>query len=87
MSTSLNPREFSITIGEEQIMVKDMVLHPSYSKTFGRIQDDIGLIFLECDSNYEPATIGCVEWMYRYQYITTVGYSLNYKKYSKIYAY
>ena len=74
---------FSITIGEEQIMVKDMVLHPSYSKTFGRIQDDIGLIFLECDSNYEPATIGCVEWMYRYQYITTVGYSLNYKKYSK----
>jgi len=74
---------FSITIGEEQIMVKDMVLHPSYSKTFGRIQDDIGLIFLECDSNYEPATIGCVEWMYRYQDITTVGYSFEYKKYSK----
>ena len=74
---------FSITIGEEQIMVKDMVLHPSYSKTFGRIQDDIGLIFLECDSNYEPATIGCVEWLYRYQNITTVGYSFNYKKYSK----
>ena len=60
-----------------------MVLHPSYSKTFGRIQDDIGLIFLECDSNYEPATIGCVEWLYRYQNITTVGYSFNYKKYSK----
>lgn len=74
---------FSITIGEEQIMVKDMLLHPSYSKTFGRIQDDIGLIFLECDSNYEPATIGCVEWMYRYQNITTVGYSFDYKKYSK----
>ena len=74
---------FSITIGEEQIMVKDMVLHPSYSKTFGRIQDDIGLIFLECDSNYEPATIGCVGWMSRYQNITTVGYSFDYKKYSK----
>ena len=74
---------FSITIGEEQIMVKDMVLHPSYSKTFGRIQDDIGLIFLECDSNYEPATIGCVERMSRYQNITTVGYSFDYKKYSK----
>jgi len=74
---------FSITIGEEQIMVKDMVLHPSYSKTFGRIKNDIGLIFLECDSNYEPATIGCVEWMGRYQNITTVGYSFNYKKYSK----
>ena len=74
---------FSITIGEEQIMVKDMVLHPSYSRTFGRIKGDIGLIFLECDSNYEPATIGCVEWMYRYQNITTVGYSFDYKKYSK----
>ena len=58
---------FSITIGEEQIMVKNMVLHPSYSKSFGRIKDDIGLIFLECDSNYEPATIGCVGWMSRYQ--------------------
>ena len=74
---------FSITIGEEQIMVKNMVLHPSYSKSFGRIKDDIGLIFLECDSNYEPATIGCVGWMSRYQNITTVGYSFNYKKYSK----
>ena len=70
-------------IGEEQIMIKDMVLHPSYSRTFGRIKNDIGLIFLECDSNYEPATIGCVEWMYRYQNITTVGYSFGYKKYSK----
>ena len=74
---------FSIVIGEEEIMVKDMVLHPSYSSTFGRIQNDIGLIFLECDSNYEPATIGCVEWMVRYQNITTVGHSFDYKKYSK----
>ena len=74
---------FSIIIGEEEIMVKDMVLHPSYSRTFGRIQNDIGLIFLECDSEYEPATIGCVEWMVRYQDITTVGHSFDYKKYSK----
>jgi len=74
---------FSIVIGEEEIMVKDMVLHPSYSSTFGRIQNDIGLIFLECDSNYKPATIGCVEWMVRYQDITTVGYSYGYKKYSR----
>ena len=75
---------FSVVIGEEEIMVKDMVLHPSYSKTFGRIQNDIGLIFLECDSDYEPATIGCVEWMVRYQDITTVGHSFGYKKYSKL---
>jgi hypothetical protein len=74
---------YSIVIGEEEIMVKDMVLHPSYSKTFGRIQNDIGLIFLECDSDYEPANIGCVDWMKRYQDITTVGYSFEYKKYSK----
>ncbi len=74
---------YSIVIGEEEIMVKDMVLHPSYSKTFGRIQNDIGLIFLECDSDYEPATIGCVDWMERYQNITTVGYSFEYKKFSK----
>ena len=74
---------FSITIGDEEIAVKNTVLHPRYSKTFGRIQDDIGLIFLEYDSNYEPATIGCVEWMERYQDITTVGYSFGYKKYSK----
>jgi len=74
---------FSIVIGKEEIMVKDMVLHPSYNNTFGRIQNDIGLIFLERDSDYEPATIGCVEWMVRYQDITTVGHSLDYKKYSK----
>ena len=74
---------YSIVIGEEEIMVKNMVLHPSYSDTFGRIQNDIGLIFLETDSDYEPATIGCVEWMERYQNITTVGYSFEYKKYSK----
>ena len=74
---------FSVVIGEEEIMVKNMVLHPRYSETFGRIQNDIGLIFLETDSDYEPATIGCVEWMYRYQDITTVGNSFEYKKYSK----
>jgi len=74
---------FSIVIGDEEIMVKNMVLHPRYSDIFGRIQNDIGLIFLECDSNYEPATIGCVEWMVRYQNITTVGHSFDYKKYSK----
>ena len=74
---------FSVVIGEEEIMVKDMVLHPSYSDTFGRIQNDIGLIFLETNSDYEPATIGCVEWMVRYQNITTVGHSFEYKKYSK----
>ena len=74
---------FSVIIGEEEIMVKNMVLHPRYSETFGRIQNDIGLIFLECDSDYKPATIGCVEWMVRYQDITTVGHSFNYKKYSK----
>jgi len=73
----------SIVIGDEEIMVKDTVLHPRYSDAFGRIQNDIGLIFLECDSNYEPATIGCVEWMVRYQDITTVGHSFGYKKYSK----
>jgi len=74
---------FSIVIGEEEIMVKDTVKHPSYNDTFGRIHNDIGLIFLECDSIYTPATIGCTEWMTRYQDITTVGYSFNYKKYSK----
>ena len=74
---------FSITIGREDIMVKDMILHPSYSHTSGRIRNDIGLIILECDSSYEPATIGCIEWMQRYQDITTVGHSHWYKKYSK----
>jgi hypothetical protein len=74
---------FSIIIGEEEIMVKDTILHPSYSTTSFSVSDDIGLVFLECESNYEPATIGCVEWMHRYQNITTVGYSKGYKKYSK----
>ena len=74
---------FSIVIGNEEIMVKDIVLHPRYSDTFGRIQNDIGLIFLETNSDYKPATIGCVEWMVRYQDITTVGYSFGHKKYSK----
>ena len=74
---------YSIKIGDEEIAVKNTVLHPYYSDSFGRVKNDIGLIFLECDSNYEPATIGCVEWMRRYQEITTVGYSYGYKKYSK----
>jgi len=80
---------FSVIIGqkdtlmEEEILVKCVILHPSYSHTFGRVRNDIGLIFLECDSIYEPATMGCVEWMSRYQDITTVGNSWSYKKYSK----
>jgi len=75
---------FSVVLGEEEIIVKDMVLHPSYSRTFGRVSHDVGLIFLECDSSHEPAKMGCVEWMERYQDITTVGHSMNYKKYSKL---
>jgi len=74
---------FSIVIGEEEIMVKDTILHPSYSTTSFSVSNDIGLVFLECESQYEPAIIGCVEWMHRYQNITTVGYSKGYKKYSK----
>lgn len=74
---------FSIVIGEEEIMVKDTLLHPSYSTTSFSVSNDIGLVFLECESQYEPATIGCVEWMHRYQNITTVGYAKGYKKYSK----
>jgi V8-like Glu-specific endopeptidase len=75
---------FSIVIGEEEIMVKNIVLHPSYNETSGRIHNDVGLIFLETNSDHEPANIGCVEWMERYQDITTVGYSFGYKKYSKL---
>jgi len=74
---------FSVVLGEEEILVKGMVLHPSYSHTFGRVSNDVGLIFLECDSSHEPAKMGCVEWMERYKDITTVGHSLRYKKYSK----
>jgi len=74
---------FSIIIGEEEIMVKDTILHPSYSTSSFSVSDDIGLVFLECESQYEPAIIGCVEWMSRYQNITTVGYAQGYKKYSK----
>jgi hypothetical protein len=74
---------FSIVIGEEEIMVKDTILHPSYSTTSFSVSNDIGLVFLECESQYEPASIGCVEWMRRYQNITTVGYAQGYKKFSK----
>jgi len=74
---------FSLVIGEEEIMVKKTILHPSYSTSSFSVSDDIGLVFLECESVYEPATIGCVEWMHRYQNITTVGYAQGYKKYSK----
>ena len=74
---------FSIVIGEEEIMVKGTLLHPSYSTTSFSVSNDIGLVFLECESQYEPATIGCVEWMRRYQNITTVGYAQGYKKFSK----
>ena len=74
---------YSITIGEEEIMVKELLLHPRYSNRFGRVGNDIGLIFLECESSYEPAALGCVEWMDRYQNITTVGYSHGYKKFSR----
>ena len=74
---------YSIKIGDEEIAVANTILHPYYSDYFGRVRNDIGLIFLETDSSYEPATIGCVEWMSRYQDITTVGYSYGYKKYSK----
>jgi hypothetical protein len=73
----------SVDFGDERIAVKKMVLHPSYSDTLGRITNDIGLVFLDCDSKHEPAKIGCTEWMERHQPITTVGFSFGYKKYSK----
>jgi len=69
---------------EEEIAVIKIVVHPYYSESSGRVRNDIGLIFLEHESQYEPATMGCVEWMERYQDITTVGYSFGYKKYSKL---
>ena len=72
---------FSIRIGLEDIMVKETVLHPKYNPIF--IRNDIGLIFLECDSIYPVAKIGCINWLHRYQEITTVGYSRGYKKSSK----
>jgi len=74
---------FSFVIGEEEIMVRGTILHPDYSTSSFSVSDDIGLVFLECESQYEPATIGCVEWMHRHQNITTVGYAQGYKKYSK----
>jgi hypothetical protein len=73
---------YSVNIGDESIAVKSTVLHPRHSN-FGRLRNDLGLIFLECDSKYEPARLGCVEWMNRYDDITTVGYSHGYKKFSK----
>ena len=74
---------FSISIGDEEIMVRETLLHPDYSISSFSVNNDIGLVFLECESSYEPAKIGCVEWMKRHQNITTVGYSYGYKKYSK----
>ena len=41
------------------------------------------MIFLECESIYPVAEIGCIDWLYRYQEVTTVGYSHGYKKSSK----
>ena len=72
---------FSISIGLEDIMVKEVVPYPEYNHF--SIKNDIGLIFLECDSIYPVAKIGCINWLYRYQEITTVGYSRGYKKSSK----
>jgi len=73
----------SVDFGDEKIAVRKMVLHPHYSDALGRVTNDIGLIFLECDSKYQPAKMGCTEWMERHQPITTVGFSFGYKKYSK----
>ena len=72
-----------ISIGNEDIQVRRMVLHPRYSETSGRVQNDIGIVFLECESSYNPIKMGCVNWLHRYQNITTVGYAFSYKKYSK----
>ena len=41
---------FSLVIGEEEIMVKKTILHPSYSTASFSVSDDIGLVFLECES-------------------------------------
>ena len=75
------PDVYSISIGLEDIMVKEVLPHPNYNDF--SIRNDIGLIFLECESIYPVAQIGCINWLYRYQEITTVGYSSGYKKSSK----
>lgn len=76
------PDVYSVTIGLEDIMVKELVSYPEYKQVF-KPKNDIGLIFLECESNYPVAEIGCIDWLNRYHKITTVGYSHGYKKFSK----
>ena len=74
------PNEKSLILHRNfQVKFKDLL--KSETLDLEKIQEgDVVAII----GDYEPATIGCVEWMVRYQDITTVGYSFDYKKYSKL---
>ena len=78
----VDDRAYSFFIGEEEILIDAIKLHPDYNHN-NNIETDIALVFLACDSIYTPAELqGKEETLTRGNVLTTVGYSGGVKRYS-----
>jgi len=78
----VDDRAYSFFIGEEEILIDAIKLHPDYNHN-NNIETDIALVFLACDSIYTPAELqGKEETLTRGNILTTVGYSGGVKRYS-----
>jgi len=79
----VDTRAYSFFIGEEEILIDSIKLHPNYNHD-NEIETDIALVFLACDSVYAPAKLQQKEeTLTRGKILTTVGYSGGRKRYSE----
>jgi len=72
---------FSFFVGEENILIEFIILHPNYDIN-DNTENDIALVFLACDSIYPPVQLHQGETLTRGKLLTVVGYSGGSKRYS-----
>jgi len=75
-------RAFSFFIGEEEILIDYVILHPKYNLN-KKVSNDVALVFLACDSIYPPAQLQEPnDILFQGAILTTVGYGGGEKRYS-----
>jgi len=78
----VNSFAFSFFIGDEDILIDHILLHPNYDLS-KKNSSDIALVFLECDANCPPANLQEPNNdLYKGSILIAVGYGGGEKRYS-----
>ena len=73
---------FSFFIGEEEILIDRIILHPEYNLN-KKVSSDIALVFLACESKYPPEILQEPDnILFQGSILITVGYGGGEKRYS-----